>query len=138
MRRATITIPDELEALLERYLARLDAPPSLTTLAQAALRRYLEEASLSEGSRSEVAEDSHEYDDAPPAATLDRETSLALRRVAASKGMTVEQLARSVLEEYARSFARPEPVGIGSYRSGRSDVSSRAEELLREAAETSR
>jgi hypothetical protein len=43
MRRATITLPDDLEADLDDYLASRDAPPSLTSLVQAALRRYLEE-----------------------------------------------------------------------------------------------
>ncbi len=41
MRRATITIPDELEAGLEAYLERQDAPPTLTSLVQTALRTYL-------------------------------------------------------------------------------------------------
>lgn len=45
MRRATITLPDDLEADLDAYLASRDAPPSLTSLVQAALRRYLEEES---------------------------------------------------------------------------------------------
>jgi len=44
MRRATITLTDDLETDLEAYLATQDAPPSLTALIQAALRRYLEEA----------------------------------------------------------------------------------------------
>jgi len=44
MRRATITLTDDLETELEAYLATQDAPPSLTALVQAALRRYLEEA----------------------------------------------------------------------------------------------
>lgn len=41
MKRATVTIPDDLEAELEAYLARQDAPPAFTTLMQAALRDYL-------------------------------------------------------------------------------------------------
>lgn len=41
MRRVTITLPDDLEAELERYLAEQDAPPTLTTSMQAALREYL-------------------------------------------------------------------------------------------------
>lgn len=44
MKRATITLPDDLETELEAYLATRDAPPSLTALMQAALRLYLEEA----------------------------------------------------------------------------------------------
>lgn len=41
MRRATITIPDDLEDGLAAYLERQDAPPTLTSLVQAALRTYL-------------------------------------------------------------------------------------------------
>lgn len=43
MRRATISLPDELEAEVEEYLAEQEAPPSLTALVQAALRRFLGE-----------------------------------------------------------------------------------------------
>lgn len=43
MRRATITLPDDLEAEVESYLAEHEAPPSLTALVQAALRRFLGE-----------------------------------------------------------------------------------------------
>jgi metal-responsive CopG/Arc/MetJ family transcriptional regulator len=44
MRRATITIPDDLEAEVERFLAEQEPEPSLTALVQTALRRYLDEA----------------------------------------------------------------------------------------------
>lgn len=44
MRRATITLPDDLEAEVEEYLAKQEAPPSLTSLIQAALRRFLRES----------------------------------------------------------------------------------------------
>ena len=47
MKRATITIPDDLEAELEAYLAQQKAPPSLTTVVQAALREYLRDQALS-------------------------------------------------------------------------------------------
>lgn len=43
MRRATITLSDELEAELEGYLAAQEVPPSLTSLMQAALRSFLAE-----------------------------------------------------------------------------------------------
>ena len=46
MKRATITIPDELERDLERYLAGQDPPPTLAALVQSALRRYLAEEQL--------------------------------------------------------------------------------------------
>jgi metal-responsive CopG/Arc/MetJ family transcriptional regulator len=41
MKRATITIPDDLEHELENFLARQETPPSLTNLMQTALRSYL-------------------------------------------------------------------------------------------------
>lgn len=46
MRRATITIPDDLEEEIDAYMEEREAPPSLTTLVQAALRHYLLQAKL--------------------------------------------------------------------------------------------
>jgi hypothetical protein len=46
MKRATITIPDDLETELGSYMARQDAPPPLTSIVEAALRRFLEEKRL--------------------------------------------------------------------------------------------
>ena len=43
MRRATITLPDDLAVSVDEYLRAQDAPPALTTLMQAALREYLRE-----------------------------------------------------------------------------------------------
>lgn len=43
MRRASITIPDGLEQALERYRRGLEVPPSLASVVQVALERYLEE-----------------------------------------------------------------------------------------------
>ncbi len=48
MKRITVTLPDDLEQELNTYLASKDAPPSLTTLTQAALRDYLQTKKLSE------------------------------------------------------------------------------------------
>lgn len=48
MRRVTITLPDDLEAELDSYLAEQDAPPTLTTLMQVALREYLRNKRLQE------------------------------------------------------------------------------------------
>jgi hypothetical protein len=42
MKRATITLPDELEEALEAYRRSQDLPLPLTALTQAALREYLE------------------------------------------------------------------------------------------------
>jgi hypothetical protein len=41
MKRATVTIPDDLEAAVERYAQSQDARPALTAIIQAALRQYL-------------------------------------------------------------------------------------------------
>lgn len=41
MKRATITLPDELEEVLEAYQRSQDVPVPLTTVTQAALREYL-------------------------------------------------------------------------------------------------
>jgi hypothetical protein len=43
MRRASITIPDGLESALEKYRGDLEAPPSLASVMQVALRTYLED-----------------------------------------------------------------------------------------------
>lgn len=67
MKRATITLSDELEAEVEEYLAAQPAPPSLTSLVQAALRSFLTERHGSRGrsggapAPSEVAEESAVY-----------------------------------------------------------------------------
>ncbi len=41
MKRATITLPDDLEKSLESYQRSQDVPLPLTAVAQAALREYL-------------------------------------------------------------------------------------------------
>jgi hypothetical protein len=41
MRRATITIGDEIESQLESWMRQQDAMPSLTTVVQAALKEFL-------------------------------------------------------------------------------------------------
>lgn len=48
MKRATVTIPDDLEKALDQYLYEQDAPPSFTTLVQTALREYLQNKRLQE------------------------------------------------------------------------------------------
>lgn len=42
VKRATITISDELETSLEAYIRRQEARPALTAVVQAALREYLD------------------------------------------------------------------------------------------------
>jgi len=41
MKRATITVPDEVEAAVAAYQRAQDAPPTLTAVVEAALREYL-------------------------------------------------------------------------------------------------
>jgi hypothetical protein len=43
MRRATVTIPEDLERALESYNRDLEFSPSLAALVQAALREYLQQ-----------------------------------------------------------------------------------------------
>lgn len=43
MRRATITLPDDIDAGVQAYQRSLDTPPTLTSLVHAALRSYLAE-----------------------------------------------------------------------------------------------
>lgn len=43
MKRATITITDELERAIERYRRNLEVSPSLASVMQSALKVYLEE-----------------------------------------------------------------------------------------------
>ena len=43
MKRATVTIPDDLSKAVERYVRDQEARPPLTAVVQAALRQYLTE-----------------------------------------------------------------------------------------------
>lgn len=43
MKRATVTLPDDLAEAADNYLRAQEAPPALTTVVQAALREYLGE-----------------------------------------------------------------------------------------------
>jgi hypothetical protein len=43
MKRATMTLPDDLANAVEEYVKAQEAPPALTTVMQAALREYLRE-----------------------------------------------------------------------------------------------
>jgi hypothetical protein len=42
VKRATITLPDDLEAGLDAYLLQQEAAPAFTTVMQSALREYLD------------------------------------------------------------------------------------------------
>ena len=43
MKRATVTLPDDLEDAVEKYAEAQNVPPALTAIVQAALREYLQE-----------------------------------------------------------------------------------------------
>jgi hypothetical protein len=61
---------------------------------------------------------------------LDDETAARILEEAAKRGMTPEQLASEVIEQYVAPVVRNLPfVGIG--RSGRDDLSEQSEEILR-------
>ncbi len=68
---------------------------------------------------------------------LDEETVLAIRQLAAAEQRSQAEIIRAALDTYLTQTgprARPMPRGVGEYRSGRSDVSTSAETLLRAAA----
>jgi Arc/MetJ-type ribon-helix-helix transcriptional regulator len=43
MKRATVTLPDDLADAMDDYVRSQEAPPALTAVVQAALREYLRE-----------------------------------------------------------------------------------------------
>jgi hypothetical protein len=43
MKRATITLPDDIAKAVDEYVQAQEAPPALTAVLQAALREYLRE-----------------------------------------------------------------------------------------------
>lgn len=51
MKRATITLPDDLAEATENYLRAQEAPPALTTVMQTALREYLRQRGFFAGRR---------------------------------------------------------------------------------------
>lgn len=68
---------------------------------------------------------------------LDEETVLAIRQLAAVEQRSQAEVIRAALRNYLAQTGqrtRPMPVGVGRHRSGRSDVSTDAEALLRSAA----
>ncbi len=65
---------------------------------------------------------------------FDSATILALRQLAKAQGKSQAELIREAVTGYARRAGRAAPKGVGAYRSGRSDISEKAEALLRQAA----
>ena len=73
---------------------------------------------------------------------LDKDVALAIRQLADREQRSQAELIREALRRYLKQVGKrrepPKPSGIGAYRSGRHDVSERAEELLRQAARKNR
>ena len=70
---------------------------------------------------------------------VDKEVAVALRHRTAVEGRGQAALIREALHRYLEEVeraGRPPIPGIGGHRSGRTDVSDRAEELLRPVAES--
>jgi metal-responsive CopG/Arc/MetJ family transcriptional regulator len=51
MKRATVTIPDDLAEAVDLYVRAQEAPPPLTAVVQAALRHYLSDRGYLSGGR---------------------------------------------------------------------------------------
>ncbi len=68
---------------------------------------------------------------------VDEDVAVALRHRASVERRSQAELIREALRRYVEEVEhseRPPIPGIGRYRSGRTDVSDRAEDLLRQAA----
>ena len=65
---------------------------------------------------------------------LEPELALALRQLADSHGRSQADLIREAIARYTRRSVRKQPKGVGKYHSGLSDVSERAEQILRRSA----
>lgn len=65
---------------------------------------------------------------------LDPDTALKLRAMAQARAQSVEELIADVLREHTSKYKRPRIPGIGQFDSGETDISERAEEILKEAA----
>lgn len=65
MKRATVTIPDELEGSLESYRSDLELSPSLAAVMQAALKEYLSQRGYSSSENHSARSKPSMYEDAP-------------------------------------------------------------------------
>jgi hypothetical protein len=69
---------------------------------------------------------------------LEETTAHVLEELASEEGRSQGDVIREALLAYKGRQARPVPKGVGEYRSGRSDISEHADELLRQAARRNR
>lgn len=65
MRRATVTIPEDLEGALESYRRDLELSPSLSAVMQAALKEYLDQRGYVSSEDYTSRGMSSMYEDAP-------------------------------------------------------------------------
>ncbi|MBI2193159.1 MAG: CopG family transcriptional regulator [Planctomycetes bacterium] len=66
--------------------------------------------------------------------SLEPEVAIAIRQLASVQGKSQAEVIREALALYTRKVSPPKPQGIGAYCSGRTDVSARAEDLMRQSA----
>lgn len=69
---------------------------------------------------------------------LEETIAHALEELASEEGLSQGEVIREALLIYKSQQVRPAPKGIGGYRSGRSDISEKADALLRQAAHRNR
>jgi len=70
---------------------------------------------------------------------MEPSVALTLRHLASVQGRSQAEIIREAIESYtSKSVTRPRPKGMGAYDSGRTDVSERAKELMRQAARSRR
>lgn len=73
---------------------------------------------------------------------LNEEEALAIRRLSVVRKCPQAELIRDAISEYVKKsdkeLHQALPPGVGAYKSGRSDVSQRADELLKRAARKKR
>lgn len=65
---------------------------------------------------------------------LEEASVRSLQRLATERKCSQVEIVREAVSDYLRQYRRPQAKGVGMYSSGRSDISERAEELLRHAA----
>jgi hypothetical protein len=65
---------------------------------------------------------------------LESDVALDLRRIAAVEGRSQAELIRDAIAAYTRGKKKPRIPGVGEFDSGHTDTSTRAEEILAEAA----
>lgn len=69
---------------------------------------------------------------------LDETLADRLKQLAEVRERTPEELVVEAVIQYAQHADRPLPKGMGAYRSGQTQVSQSAEEILQDAARTGR